>query len=73
MVCRRVCDNDHDCKKEEERLTTPTGDMTGQGEGTTTTTMTRKTAMTTTMQDRPQERSNEKIKNDIVGLHRQID
>ena len=55
MVCRRVCDNDHHYKKEDERLTTMTEDMTGQGKGTTTTTMTRKTAMTTIMQDRLQE------------------
>ena len=52
-TCHCVCDNDHYHMEGEERLTT-TGDMTCQGGGTTTTTRSRKIAMTTSMQDRLQ-------------------
>ena len=59
MVCHRVCDYHHYSPEEEERLTTmvtTTGEM-AQGEGRHYDTMTRMTAMVTTMQDRLQERS----------------
>ena len=50
-TCHFVCDNDHYHMEEEERPTT-TGEMTGLREGTTTTMMTRMTAMTASMQKR---------------------
>ena len=48
--------------EEEERLTTA-GDMTGQGEGTTVTTMTRMTTMIAITQDKGEEKEK---KNDVV-------
>ena len=62
VVCHRMCDNHHYHSEEEERLTTmvtTTGEM-AQGEGCHYDTMTRTTAMVTTMQDRLQERSLDK-------------
>ena len=62
MVCHRMCDYHHYSPEEEERLTTmvtTTGEM-AQGEGCHYDTMTRMTAMVTTMQDRLQERSLDK-------------
>ena len=50
-----VCDNDHFYMEKEDRPST-TGEPTDLREGTSTSTMTRKTAMTTIMQDRLQER-----------------
>ena len=47
-----VCDYDHHYPEEEERLTTKTGETTVLGEGNHYDSMTRKTAMVTTMQDR---------------------
>ena len=62
MVCHRMCDNHHYSLEEEERPTTmvtTTGEK-AQGEGCHYDTMTRTTAMVTTMQDRLQERSLDK-------------
>ena len=59
VVCHRMCDNHHYHSEEEERLTTTvtaTGEM-AQGERCHYDTMTRTTAMVTTMQDRLEERS----------------
>ena len=58
MVCHRMCDNHYYSPEEEERRTmvTTTG-VQAQGEGCHYDTMTRMTVMTTTMQDRLQERS----------------
>ena len=58
MVCHRMCDYHHYSPEEEERRTmvTTTGAQ-AQGEGCHYNTMTRMTVMTTTMQDRLQERS----------------
>ena len=53
-TCPCVCDNDHYYLQEDERQT-KTGEMTGQREGATTTTMTRMTAITN-MQDRFEDR-----------------
>ena len=58
VVCHRMCDYHHEHLEEEERLTTmvtTTGEK-AQGEGRHYDTMTRTTAMVTTMQDRLQER-----------------
>ena len=54
MTCPRMCDHDHHYMEKEERPTT-TGERIGQREGTTTTTMTRMTAMTTSPQDKLEE------------------
>ena len=59
-VCHRMCYNDHYHVEEEERLTTTTGEMMAQGEGSHNDTTTRMTAMTTVMKDRIQERSKDK-------------
>ena len=60
QVCDHMCDNDHYHVEEEERLTTTIGEMMAQGEGSHNDTTTRRTAMTTVMNDRLQERSNDK-------------
>ena len=62
MVCHRMCDYHHYRLEEDERPTTmvtTTGEK-AQGEGCHYNSMTRKTAMVTTMQDRLQERSLDK-------------
>ena len=69
-VCRRVCDNDHNYKEEEDRLTTMTGDMKAQGEGCHNDTTTKMTAMTTMTTGEVQR---QKRDNDIVGLPHQTD
>ena len=60
MVCHRMCDYDHNYPEEEERLTLTTGDTTAPGEGSHYDATTRMTAIVTTMQDRLQERSEDK-------------
>ena len=50
-TCHCVWGHGYYYLKEDERVTS-TGDMTGLGEGTTTTTITRMTATTTILQDR---------------------
>ena len=58
-VCHRMCDY-HYFHLEEKRQTMTTGEMTAQREGSHYNTTTRMTAMTTIMQDRLQERSDDK-------------
>ena len=74
MVCHRMCDYHHYSPEEEERRTmvTTTG-IQAQGEGCHYDTMTRMTVVTTTMQDRLQERLPNNETNDIVGLRHQTD
>ena len=60
MVCPHRCDYNYNYPEEEERQTLTTRDTTALGEGSHYDSTTRMTAMVTTMQDRLQERSDER-------------
>ena len=73
MVCRCMCDYRHYSLGKEERLTTMTGEMMAQREGSHYDTTTRMTAMTTIMQDGLQERSDKKIRTSLDYVIRLTD